>query len=60
VDEEEAAYQSYLVSVEEAVKKLGRHGVMADVVVRGWKGIQDRFAMEEAHEGATQSPEAMQ
>lgn len=59
VDEEEAAYESHLVSVEEAVKKLGRNGVMADVVVRGWKGIQDRFAMEEAHEGATQSPEAM-
>lgn len=59
VDEEEAAYESHLVSVEEAVKKLGRNGVMADVVARGWKGIQDRFAMEEAHEGATQSPEAM-
>jgi hypothetical protein len=34
VDEEEAAYESHLVSVEEAVKKLGRNGVMADVVVR--------------------------
>lgn len=59
VDEEEATYQSHLVSVEEAVKRLGRNGVMADVVLRGWKGIQDRFAMEEAYEAATQSPEAM-
>ena len=59
VDEEEATYKSYLVTVEEAVKKLGRNGVMADVVLRGWKGIQDRFAMEEMHAAATQSPEAM-
>ena len=59
VDEEEATYESHLVSVEEAVKRLGWNGVMADVVLRGWKGIQDRFAMEEAHDAATQSPEAM-
>lgn len=59
VDAEEATYESHLVDVEEAVKRLGRHGVMADVVLRGWKGIQDRFAMEEAHEAATESPEAI-
>ncbi|KAF3006811.1 hypothetical protein E8E13_010478 [Curvularia kusanoi] len=59
VDEEEATYESHLVSVEEAVKKLGKNGVMADVVMRGWTGIQDRFAMEEAHDAATQSPEAI-
>lgn len=59
VDEEELTYESHLVSVEEAVKKLGRNGVMADVVMKGWKGIQDRFAMEEVHHAATESPEAM-
>lgn len=59
VDEEEARYESHLLSVDEAVKKLGRNGVMADVVLRGWRGIQNRFAMEEAHELSTQSPEAM-
>lgn len=58
VDEEEATYESHLVTVEEAVKKLGRNGVMADVVLRGWEGIQHRYAMEVAHEGMTQSPEA--
>lgn len=60
VDEEEATYESHLVSVDEAVSKLGgRHSVMADVVMRGWKGIQDRLAMEEAYDATTQSPEAM-
>lgn len=60
VDEEEATYESHLVCVDEAVRKLGGRGfVMADVVMRGWKGIQDRFAMEEAHEAMTRSPEAM-
>jgi hypothetical protein len=60
VDEEEATYESHLVSVEEAVRKLGGRGsVLADVVMRGWKGIQDRYAMEEAHDAMTQSPEAM-
>lgn len=47
VDEEELGYQSFLVPVDEAVKKLGKKSVMADVVLRGWKGIQERFAMEE-------------
>jgi hypothetical protein len=50
VDEDELGYQSYLVSVEEAVEKLGRGSVMADVVLKGWKGVQDRFVMED---GAT-------
>jgi hypothetical protein len=57
VDEEEQTYESYLVSVEEAVKKLGRNGVMADVVLKGWKGIQDRLAIENA--ATSTSPEAM-
>jgi hypothetical protein len=56
VDAEEQTYESHLVSVEEAVKKLGRNGVMADVVLKGWKGIRDRFAMEDA---STESPEAI-
>ncbi|KAH7382304.1 hypothetical protein BKA66DRAFT_441879 [Pyrenochaeta sp. MPI-SDFR-AT-0127] len=56
VDEEEQTYESHLVSVEEAVKKLGRNGVMADVVKKGWKGIQDRLAIEAA--ATCESPEA--
>ncbi|KAF2261731.1 hypothetical protein CC78DRAFT_546435 [Lojkania enalia] len=48
VDEEEKMYKSYLVSVNEAVEKLGKHGVMADVVLKGWKGIQERYALEES------------
>lgn len=59
VDAEEQTYESHLVSIEEAMKKLGRNGVMADVVLKGWKGIQDRFAMEEIHDAATESPEIM-
>ena len=47
VDEEEAQYKSYLVGIDEAVKKLGRNGVMAEVVLRGWQGIQDRMRLEE-------------
>lgn len=56
VDEEEKTYESYLMSVEEAVEKLGKGSVMADVVLRGWKGIQDRFVMEDA--ATSESPEA--
>lgn len=55
VDEEEQTYESHLVSVEEAVKKLGRSTVMADVVKKGWKAIQDRLAMEAA--ATCESPE---
>lgn len=50
VDAEEQTYESALVGVEEAVGKLGRGSVSADVVMKGWKGIQDRFATED---GAT-------
>ncbi|KAF2850105.1 hypothetical protein T440DRAFT_490006 [Plenodomus tracheiphilus IPT5] len=57
VDESERAYKSELVSVEEAVKRLGKSSVSADVVLMGWKGIQDRFAMEDA--ATNESPEAM-
>jgi len=47
VDEEEQTYQSHLVTIGEAVQKLGKNGVMADVVLRGWKAIQDRYALED-------------
>jgi len=47
VDEEEQGYESELVSVAEAVEKLGRRGVMADVVLKGWRGIRERLAGEE-------------
>jgi hypothetical protein len=57
VDEEEQTYESYLVPVEEAVEKLGRRTVLADVVLKGWKGIQDRLAMEDA--ATSMSPEAV-
>lgn len=57
VDAEEQTYKSELVSVEEAVKKLGKKGIMADVVLRGWKGIQDRYMIEDA--ATSESPEIM-
>lgn len=57
VDEEEQTYKSYLVSVEEAVEKLGKRTVLADVVLKGWKGIQDRLATEDA--ATSTSPEAV-
>lgn len=47
VDAEEQAYESHLLPVDEAMKKLGKNGVMANVVLKGWKGIQDRYALEE-------------
>jgi hypothetical protein len=57
VDEQEQAYESHLVSVEEAVTKLGRNGVMADVVRIGWESIQNRLAIENA--ATSTSPEAI-
>jgi hypothetical protein len=58
VDEEEQTYESFMVTVDEAVKKLGKDSVMADVVLKGWQGIQDRIAIEDA--ATSESPEAMQ
>lgn len=46
VDDEEALYESYLLPVEGALRKLGR-GVSADVVRRGWAAICLRREMEE-------------
>ena len=45
VDEEEALYESYLVPVGEAIKRLGR-GVSADVVKKGREAIKLRRQME--------------
>jgi hypothetical protein len=39
------------------VRRLGRDSVMADVVLKGWQGIQDRLAIEDA--ATSESPEAM-
>ena len=57
VDEMEVTFKSHLVSVEEAVVKLGRNSVMADVVRKGWEGIQNRLAIEDA--ATSTSPDAM-
>jgi len=46
VDAEEALYESYLLSVDDAMEKLGR-GVSADVVRKGWEAICLRKQMEE-------------
>jgi hypothetical protein len=61
VDEQERQFKSELCNVEDAVRKLGQGQTMgeamADVVRKGWEGIQKRFEMEDAvtHE----SPEAI-
>ncbi|KAK8221333.1 hypothetical protein IWZ01DRAFT_37411 [Phyllosticta capitalensis] len=46
VDAEEALYESYLVPVEEAVRRL-KGTVMADVISKGWAGIKERREWEE-------------
>ncbi|KAK7559674.1 hypothetical protein IWX91DRAFT_291405, partial [Phyllosticta citricarpa] len=46
VDAEEALYESYLVPVDEAMRRL-RGSVMADVVRKGWVGIKERKEWEE-------------
>jgi 8-oxo-dGTP pyrophosphatase MutT (NUDIX family) len=47
VDEEEALYRSSLMSIDEALQKLGGT-VMADVVRRAWEAIQLRIEMEKS------------
>ena len=47
VNDDEALYESYLMTVDEAISKLGR-GVSADVVRRGWEAIQLRQSMEDS------------
>ena len=46
VGPEEKTYKSFLVPVDEAVRKL-EGTVMADVVRRGWRGIRNRRFLEE-------------
>lgn len=46
VDEEELMYQSYLLPIAEAQKRLGS-SVQADVVRRGWEGVRLRMEVEE-------------
>ena len=46
VGPEEKTYKSFLVPVDEAVRKLDGT-VMADVVRRGWRGIRNRRFLEE-------------
>jgi hypothetical protein len=57
VDELEVTFESHLLSVDEAVAKLGKNSVMADVVLKGWEGIQNRLAIEAA--ATSTSPEAI-
>lgn len=48
VDEEEANYDAMLLPIDEAVEKLtATSGVMADLVRKGWSGIQGRLALED-------------
>lgn len=46
VNAEEALYASYLLPIPEAMEKL-RGTIMADVIRRGWNGIQKRREIEE-------------
>ncbi|KAL6709339.1 hypothetical protein ACN47E_001746 [Coniothyrium glycines] len=55
VDEDERTYESELVGVEEGMRRLGKSSVSADVVAKGWKGVQDRWTMEGS--ATTESPE---
>ncbi|KAL8796879.1 MAG: hypothetical protein Q9195_000962 [Heterodermia aff. obscurata] len=53
VNSEEAQYTSYLLPIPEAMKKL-QGNIMADVVRKGWEGIEKRREMEEkAAKGAS-------
>ena len=46
VDAEEALYASYLLAIPEALEKL-KGTIMADVVRKGWNGIQRRCEIED-------------
>lgn len=45
VDEEELLYRSFLLPIDEAIRKL-QGSVMGDVVRRGWEGVKLRMDME--------------
>lgn len=49
VDEDELLYESYLLSIEDARRKL-RKSIMEDVVKRGWEAIKLRMQIEEEEE----------
>lgn len=53
VDEEELLYKSYLLSLDEARRRV-KGSVMEDVIRRAWEGVQLRMRMEapSAHENA--------
>ena len=46
VGSDEALYASYLLPIPEAIKKL-QGSIMADVIQKGWQGIEKRREMEE-------------
>lgn len=46
VDEEELLYESYLLPIADARRRL-KSSVMEDVVRRGWEAVQLRIKMEE-------------
>lgn len=48
VDEEEALYESYLLPIAEARKKLNGT-IMADVVRRSWEAIELRMRIEQGN-----------
>lgn len=50
VDAEEALYESALVPVEEAVRRLGVGSTSGDVVRRGWEGVLRRLEVEKVME----------
>lgn len=47
VDADERSYTSHLLPIDEAVEKLSKHAVQADVVLKGWAAIQARFTAED-------------
>jgi hypothetical protein len=53
-DDEEAMYESYLVTVSDARQKL-KGSVMEDVVRRGWDAVRLRMQMEEKIDTKKQS-----
>ena len=55
VDSDEALYESYLLSVEEAMGKL-KGTVMEDVVQSGWEAICARYRVEEQVSTSSQAP----
>ncbi|KAL8682327.1 MAG: hypothetical protein Q9186_001603 [Xanthomendoza sp. 1 TL-2023] len=54
VDEDEALYESYLLSIDEAQEKL-RGTIMADVVRIGWEAIRARMEIEESNNSTPNS-----